>query len=335
VNILNGLFGINRAEASKKISAPKDWRQSPAHRLLLTKFISPVQIEYITGLDYWKEVLGQETMAAIQMFVGEGLLIEPALAEIVEISNSQVALKGKLKERKLKVSGRKSELAARLAEVDPEGMKLDIGDRHYLSCSPMGSKIAFQFESEIKAEKENAEKITMEFIKSGKFYEACEGMARYEAQQVFQRGLNCNWKNYNPSNDSETLKIISESTPKILSKLDDNSLASFRIAASMMYIWGASKADRWLPEDLQPNFSLDNSTIARMFVFFARNKFEIKRYRSVKSVKKMQIIAAPDSCEYCLKFSKRQFEFDAVPEIPHEHCTHEMGCRCLVLPAVD
>jgi len=49
---------------------------------------------------------------------------------------------------------------------------------------------------------------------------------------------------------------------------------------------------------------------------------------------KVRILAAQDACPVC-KAQEGAYEFDDVPELPHEGCSNPHGCRCFYEPVLD
>jgi hypothetical protein len=49
---------------------------------------------------------------------------------------------------------------------------------------------------------------------------------------------------------------------------------------------------------------------------------------------KVRILINHDACPYCAA-SEGVYEFDEVPELPHESCSHPDGCRCFYAPVLD
>src|SRR5208282_220252 len=98
-------------------SAPSkaDPRWTLAHLMLLSMFSGPRTGNGPWG-DQWSGALGEDGSGAIQRFVGAGLLVDSVLSvsERLALKFSSLQLKQMLKERGLKVSGRKDEMAERL-----------------------------------------------------------------------------------------------------------------------------------------------------------------------------------------------------------------------------
>jgi len=49
---------------------------------------------------------------------------------------------------------------------------------------------------------------------------------------------------------------------------------------------------------------------------------------------KVRILTHRDCCPYC-EAMEGAYEFDEVPVLPHEECSHPDGCRCFYAPVLD
>ncbi|MCA9938227.1 MAG: hypothetical protein KC418_06270 [Anaerolineales bacterium] len=49
---------------------------------------------------------------------------------------------------------------------------------------------------------------------------------------------------------------------------------------------------------------------------------------------KIRILANHDCCPVCRQ-AQGAYEFDDVPELPVEGCSHPQGCRCTYAPVLD
>lgn len=311
-----------------------DWRKSNAHLLLLSKFLQPRTMDDYAESDNWKAILREDPKLTIKRFINEGMLTHANLNAQLDYNFKAAELKAMLKQRGLPVSRRKEELINRLVQADSEGMKNAIAGLTILLCSERGREIADQYITIEKAKRTKLEGQVLEYIKQGKFKESSVTVAAYEAEQVFPRGIGIDWKNHNPARDIEMLKLIFGNRPKILSRLNDDQLAALRLAAGMIYLLGTNQGKEWLPTGLQTGLSMDNDSATRIFFFYASHQANIANYRQSGVVKQVEILAAPNSCEACKKISGKKFKLNEVLELPHEHCTHKMGCRCTLLPVV-
>ena len=239
-----------------------------------------------------------------------------------------------LKQRGLPVSGRKDDLIKRLITADLVGIKKTVAGLTILQCVQHGKELSEKYLLGEQEKRSRVEMQVMEYIKKRMFKEASIAVAAYEAEQVFPRGMGIDWKHHNPNRDVEMMNNIFSSKPKILSKLRDDKLDMFRQGAAMMSLWGKNTTKEWLPLDLTTELSFDVDTTARMFLFHANHKTSLEQYRKSGVVKYVEILAAQDSCGECKKFAKKKYKLDEVPELPHENCTHEKGCRCTLIPVV-
>lgn len=60
----------------------------------------------------------------------------------------------------------------------------------------------------------------------------------------------------------------------------------------------------------------------------------LKKIREGRIATKVRILAARDACPVC-KALEGAYEFDEVPPLPHEGCSHPDGCRCFYAPVLD
>lgn len=313
-----------------------DWRKSPAHYLLLTKFLYPQDVNNLERSEDWKRALGEDPRRAVRRFIEEGLLESVELAELVERRYRVSDLKKMLQQRGLAVTGRKDELISRLIEADPEGTKRSVSGMTFLRCSPKGRQVAEEYLAQEQAKRERLEKEVVLDLESRKFRDAALKIASYEAEQVFPRGMGIDWKHYDPSNEIELLQAIFRTKPKRLSFLTDAQLENARVAAGMcILMWDVGQAAKWL-EANQPE--LGSSCRAAIFdlVSSARFQVEIDRLRQSGYYKWVRINTCNDDlvCEACRKLSSKRYPVDKVPELPYEKCTSEV-CRCWVVGSLE
>lgn len=302
-------------------------KRSPAHLLFLSKFLKPLSLDHYYDSDYWEPALEAPPKQVIRRFLSENLIEQVDLPEFPNYKYKVSDLKSILRELGLPVSGRKSELIQRLIENDPHGAEDMVRGLEIVQCTEKGRRIAERYLAQEAQKRASVEDQTFRALKKGKFYEASEMMAAFEARQVFSRGIGIDWNNYDPSRDVEMLEMIFAAQPNILSSLNNEQMEHLRPAAGMMYLWGISQATAWLPSSLETNLELDNDTAARMIMFYASHKRNIAGLRAAEA-KTVKILSADDSCPSCKRLSESNHKISEVPELPYEKCTHRMGCRC-------
>ncbi len=94
--------------------------------------------------------------------------------------------------------------------------------------------------------------------------------------------------------------------------------------------WKAALKE-WLSPDFETNLVLDRDAATRMVLFHAIHRVEVANYKDSGVVKQVEILAASDSCEACKKIAGKRFKLNDVIELPYEHCTNEIGCRCTLI----
>lgn len=309
-----------------------EWKKSPAHLLFLSKFRKPRAMGGFSRSDTWKAVLKETPKKTIRRFLEEGLLEQASLNGLLDYKYKVSELQSMLKQRGLPVSGRKAELIKRLIQADLEGMGEAARGLNVLQCTEKGKAIVEEYLAQEKGKRARVEEQTLQALRQRKSEEASQIVAAFEAQQVFPRGINVDWKHHNPAHDIAMLKVILQAKPKVLSCLNDEQIEHLRVAAGMMHLWGTNQAKDWLPDNFETDLIMDRDAAARMILFYASHQRSIAQYRAA-GVKTVEILATGDSCAACKKLATKKYKIDAVPELPYEKCTSEMGCRCTTVVA--
>lgn len=122
------------------------WHQSAPHAALLSKFRSARSLTSFDEAHHLQAALQEPPADAVRRFVDEGFLGRASLEERVAASGSVADLKKHLKERGLKVSGRKDELVARLIEADSAAAE-HLGQRggDLYQCTERGLQLTGRF----------------------------------------------------------------------------------------------------------------------------------------------------------------------------------------------
>jgi hypothetical protein len=311
-----------------------DWRKSPAHLLLLSKFLNPRTAEDFAKSDNWKEVLKESPQQTIKRFIGDGMLTQSDLSGHVAYKFKVTELKNMLKQCGLPVSGRKEDLIACLVQADADGMKKATAGLNVIHCTEQGRVVAEQYLNREKEKRARVEQQVMEAIQKRKCKVASQLVAAFEAEQVFQRGIGIDWKNYNPSRDMAILSNIFDRIPNKLTNLNAELLDHLRVAAGMMHLWGTNRGKEWLSASETTGLEIDTDSAIRMLLSFAMYRHEIADYKRI-GVKTVRILTCNDShvCDECRKLASKNHKLNEVPEWPYEKCTSELGCRCWISAA--
>jgi hypothetical protein len=342
MNLIRKFFGIERGKSEVSRKSPekeRGWRKSRPHLLLLSKFLSPTNLSRIG--DYWTDALQENYRRAIDRLIEDGALIESSLDEKMNAKFKVSDLRRQLKERGLKVSGRKRDLIERLIDADRSRMKAITSDEVIFQCSKWGAELANKYLEYAKEERENTERMTVMDLDAGNYRRAIETVAAYEAKQVFSRGINIDWGSYDTSRDEALLFHIFHGKPRILGKLTEAQLNLLRTPAALSLLGMDDDKSKWLPPDLDLGLHFDVDTAIRMLIFYANYQVrigEIGEYQAKMGVvKAVKISAVNDNhlCENCRRYTEREYRLSDVPELPHHDCTSVMGCRCIVQSVVE
>ena len=188
--------------------------------------------------------------------------------------------------------------------------------------------------SEAERQKE-AEEGSRSALRRSFFAEASKIVARYEAGQVFSRGLNIDWQKAPHTQTTRKLEMIAIANPRILKGMKPECLLHLRLAAQMMELWGTNTAKPWVPVSLETGHRLDIDTAARMLLFSAGHTLNMQSARDPavdQFIKGVRVSTVGDGCPECARLAGKIFTFSDAPELPYEHCTSEKGCRCCLVP---
>jgi hypothetical protein len=311
-----------------------NWKNSKAHLLLLSKFIYPREPKYYYDQDNWARVLNEPAQKSIKRFINENMLVNADLEYRVSYKYKVHELKELLKQRGLSISGIKKELVSRIVLADRDRTSKLVADVEHLLCTQSGREIAQKYISEETDKRNKVEQQVMILLKKQMFEEAIVEVSKYEAEQVFPRGIGIDWKHYDTKREIAIMNLIFKGKPEIMSKLEDVNLEPLQIGAAMMEIWGESTATKWLPTDFKTGLLIDNDSAARMLIFNATNNRNLRQYKE-RGIKFVEVLGAPTSCPFCKEIANKRFVIDEAPILPNPNCSHELGCRCLYLACVE
>jgi len=66
---------------------------------------------------------------------------------------------------------------------------------------------------------------------------------------------------------------------------------------------------------------------------FSVSALTLREYQKNSRVSFIRINAAGDACPLCYE-SRGEFKKDEVPQLPHQGCSHALGCRCTYEPVL-
>jgi len=288
------------------------------------------------GKPYWNSVLPEPVDASLALFRKRGWLVDAPWQEVFTARHRMDDLKGLLRDQGLRVSGKKAELAARLIDADPEGMRQRVADVNAWALSPMA---AGPVEAHLLAEKAaeaQAHDTAFSALRNGRVREAVEAIVAHERTRLFPRGLGIDWHREGIGERmADRAAAILRATPGILREVPEHELERLRPVAAMLELTGESRSKPWLPVDLVGHPRLDTETVVRMIHFHGSNTARLQGLREAGYKQVDVMTCGSASCPACQAMDGKTFTIDRVPELPHPGCTHEMGCRCMYQAHLD
>ena len=146
------------------------------------------------------------------------------------------------------------------------------------------------------------------------------------------RSVDSRWQQYNLATDFAVLKAIFQGRPGILAGLRWDQLECLQLAAAMMHLCGSEECQAWLPPGFETPLRIDNNAAARMILFSAYHRCSVASFLA-SGVETVGIQVRPNPCPDCATIAQQTYRISEVPELPHDRCTHELGCRCIMVEA--
>jgi hypothetical protein len=309
-------------------------RWSDAHLKFLAGFLNGAEFK-ADERSYWANVLGQAPAKVVQRLIDAGLLTPAPLSAKLESAFKATEIKALLKERSLPVSGKKADAVARLVEADRARMEAKVAHITAYICTASGRELAEGYLAREEERNRQARERSFELLRSGQLRQASSVVAEYERAQVFARGVGVDWSQRPSPEDLQQLQAILDARPAILKDVSSNDWSVLQQAAAMMELWGERSAREWLPAGFVGASNLDPETAVRMVLFAGGHRAKLEQYRHA-GCSRVEISGCGEgSCPVCQKLCGKKYRVAQVPELPHPDCTHEMGCRCMILPVFD
>jgi len=273
---------------------------SRAGLLLLSKFISPRELDALGSRDYWKSVLEDDLAAVVDGFLRRGLL-EQVTPDLIWLLRSRPSkdLKVLAAQRGLGQSGNRETLAKRLVKCDPEAMAQLFRGRVYLACTPQGGTLAENFLQAEAEAKRDAQDRCLAAVRERRFEDAIQIVAALGVRRGSGIGEEADHQSCGSRATRRVLDLILTQVLTRHAGLDEPTMLSIRTAAAMMEIWGSNDPRPWLAADPRPE-QVDRSTEARMLLSGAWQKFGIEEMKRA-GIRRAEILPPSDEdvCPAC------------------------------------
>lgn len=318
---------------------------SQAHQLLLAQFRQPREVPvggFLAGhpLEEWEAALLQPVSAAISAFLSQGLLSPAALDESLASLTRVPALRDALRERGLPASGKKLDLAARLAKFDPPlATSLTKGHAVY-KCTEKGDSLTSRFRDAIRESRAMTEKTLIDLLGHGEFQKAVATLASFEAAQVFPRGMGVDWAHYNPEQSEAVLRLVFTRLPKASAGAPPEYLPKCRIGAAMFHlIWNGGQVSTWLSQSIPGE---DEERLFKIASDLHSHALFLHELDSIKELGRsgirmtIRVMTCNDHlvCAGCRSLADKQHHVEDPPEIPNPECSSPL-CRCSISSAIS
>jgi hypothetical protein len=278
------------------------------------------------GSGAWTAALSETPDSAIYRFMQTNLLVPfspstpEALTQGLASIYGVVQLKAMLKLRRLKVSGKKDELIARLVHSDSQGLIRDLLALGLYQCSDAGMNLVFQLEE--RKQRAHANAVAAIHAK--------DYSAAIREYQALEDDLGFPELEFEGTPKPQLIELVMTVTPTILDGCSQEVLSRLRIAMALQCVAGRH-APKEVLRGLNTGIHLDPETAARMIYFSARHTEDMQQWKQIR-VAQVTHLATPGACSVCMGSNGQEWKIDQAPELPHPQCTSECGCRCLYLP---
>lgn len=348
MSLLGRLFGKKKADApvsmsnfprhiDQPIQAPVDWSNSEINLILLSRFLEPRRADSVPT--YWESALGKPPQVAVKRFIENRFLLPASLHATIEFCNTVADLKKLLKERGLKISGKKQELVERLVVADEIGMSKLHATKTVIECSPEIRPRVLQYVANKEREFDDAIAEALVALRTNDFEKASRTIGAYESKQLHLSPPNPLAIPEPPREttaDVETLEEIFTLRPKILSELAESEWEPLHVVVALSHLLHGRLSLEWLPAGFVGVSKFDVATTVRMMQFHIIYLRNLKEMRALGITQGSILCGAPNagSCDACMKIADKIGNLDSLPELPYEKCTCYLGCRCSLRPTL-
>ena len=320
------------------------------------EFLSRLSGQLVSELpDYWSALLGSRGRC-VRRLRKNGLIEEAPVHSRLASRMKVSELKDILQAHGLKQSGRKDELARRIAESVPAGeVRSKIPDGEAYVPTDDGTAVIQRYKDEAANERAAMKETALRLLRQRNVRKAGKTIAKYESQQVFQRGMGVDWSKGMDSASLENARYLLDH-PYADLQVDDACrgeigaiLALHGMLGSSIILMGRALVDvcggrlRCQPlqeflanptghmaTDRDPDSPRDIALLyAHTMWFRASSEAQLRGLSSDHIGKGIELSTIEDEpCQVCHKgkLKYRWSELDRLPRLPRH-----WGCRCTYL----
>jgi hypothetical protein len=207
-------------------------------------------------------------------------------------------------------------------------------NQNHYSLTLVGMIKIADYQTIKEEEKREAERKVDLYLNARDFESVCLTMADYEKNKVsYIEGIGIDTKRYYTKADVAGLQQIFSEPPKIFDDMSDDKIEIIQMAAAKAFLYQSGNYNKFLPKGFETGIQINGNYLTNRLVlkgYGARNLASYKENSDAHSG--VEIHSYRDSCEECKKITGKKYRLDDILELPYEHCTHELGCRCFYFP---
>ncbi|MFA5915484.1 MAG: SAP domain-containing protein [Burkholderiales bacterium] len=284
-----------------------DWRASKAHKAAFYRLPPRIhgQPEASVLADYWDAKLGEPRQQALQRWLDEGIYRRCNILETLAMTLTVVGLKAMLKERGLKVSGKKSDLLDRLSAAEPAQLEAFAQDHPVWLLTDAALKLRDDFRSEFAHEQALAEEEARKSLEAGEIEGACKVWQRYDAEQVFSAA-----EGTIGFSGSAELAAVRHEEIKTIFVIGPKEVA-IELAVEILFGGG--------PRTKETRLLYTRMAFERDMERWSEHPLVIG-----VEIKRSSILGGCEACNEIVGCWRK----DSVPMVPNKNCRNENGCRC-------
>jgi len=132
---------------------------------------------------------------------------------------------------------------------------------------------------------------------------------------------------------AESIRMALAANPRAVQGVSDEVLEHLRRAAVMVFLGFGHPSERWLPKGLSTGLRVDSESAVNLLVAYVQERRNIlqasQHAHLISGVFIRQGSEQPfPPCPVCRTLEGKRWSLGEQPELPYEHCIHDMGCRC-------
>ena len=296
-----------------------DWRNSPGHIYVLSRFLKLTDCHWADTEHYLKE----SKKKAIDRWLAEGIVEECDVETKVKTKYTVAELKELLKKHEEPVSGNKDvlmERALRVARGELEQWAVSV---HLWQCTPDGVRIVEEHQAAEEAAKSEAMHKCLAALIEHDLKGAC--MAHHKYEERYERNVRYGSADYQW--EGKRLERIFQCRPQAVGAVKNDEWRQLQTIAALKTLWRLDLDDDWLPEDI-PALGEDRKRAINLVLANAEYRESIPDDEWIKSATIRFDDYDLSICDSCRSLNGKKFPVKELPEFPTPDCTNPEGCRC-------